>query len=149
MKKVIVVVVFVVASLYSQDVVAQRQVGGMASNKAKSEEMMNTRLQMIKNELKLTDKQFVAFEPIYREYRKTLGRVSNQKHARVKKEDITNQNALKIISVRLSNTINVASVKQQYLWHFADVLEPVQINKLYNLEDRLAKEARKMIHQRK
>ena len=73
-----------------------------------------------------------------------MGRVSD-KGARIRKEDLTNENVLKVMSIRLSNTINTASVKQKYLWIFAEIIEPMQIEKLYRIDDRVAKEARKIV----
>ena len=145
MKKMIDVVLFAVLATFAQDVMAQPKKGAANDElKAKSEALMNTRLQMIKDELQLTDEQYAAFEPVYREYRKILTRVSD-KGARVKKEDLTNENVLKVMSIRLSNTINTASVKQKYLWIFAEIIEPLQIEKLYRIDDRIAKEARKIV----
>ena len=145
MKKMIYVVLFAIMAIFAQDVMAQPKRGVVNEEaKAKSEALMNTRIQMIKDELQLTDAQFAAFEPVYREYRKAVGRVSD-KAARVKKEDLTNENVLKVMSIRLSNTINTASVKQKYLWIFAEIIEPMQIEKLYRIDDRIAKEARKIV----
>lgn len=145
MKKMIYVVLFAIMAFFVQDVNAQPQKDVSKDEaKAKSEALMNTRLGMIKDELQLTDAQFAAFEPVYREYRKAVGRVSD-KGARVKKEDLTNENVLKVMSIRLSNTINTASVKQKYLWIFAEIIEPMQIEKLYRIDDRVAKEARKIV----
>lgn len=147
MKKIIFVAVFAIASLFAQDVVAQKKDVKPAESdvKAKSELIMQTRLQMLKDELNLTDAQYQAFDPIYREYRKVLGRVTDNKGARLKKEEITNENALKVVAIRLSNTINTSSVKQKYLWIFAEVLEPLQVEKLYRVEERISKEARKVV----
>ena len=145
MKKMIYVVLFAIMAFFAQDVNAQPQKDVSKDEaKAKSEALMNTRLGMIKDELQLTDAQFAAFEPVYREYRKAVGRVSD-KGARVKKEDLTNENVLKVMSMRLSNTINTASVKQKYPWIFAEIIEPLQIEKLYRIDDRIAKEARKIV----
>ena len=138
MKKIIIVAIFAVASLFVANVTAQPA----HPDKAAVEQIMNTRLEMLKNELKLTDAQYTAFEPVYREYRKVLSRVTD-KSSRVKKEDLTNENALKVISARLSNTINTSSVK--YLFVFAEVIEPLQIEKLYRIDDRISKEARKIV----
>ena len=145
MKKMIYVVLFAIMAFFAQDVNAQPQKDVSKDEaKAKSEALMNTRLEMIKDELQLTDAQFAAFEPVYREYRKAVGRVSD-KGARVRKEDLTDENVLKVMSIRLSNTINTASVKQKYLWIFAEIIEPMQIEKLYRIDDRVAKEARKIV----
>lgn len=144
MKKIIFVVFFAVASLFVADVTAQQATG----NKVDGDKLMVTRLEMLKNELELTDAQYVAFEPLYREYRKALGRVSD-KGARVKREELNNDNVLKVISIRLSNTINTASVKQKYLWAFAEIIEPMQIEKLYRIDDRISKEARKIVQYQK
>lgn len=145
MKKMIYVVLFALMAIFAQDVNAQsKSEVSKEEAKVKSEALMNTRLGMIKDELQLTDAQFAAFEPVYREYRKAVGRVSD-KGARVKKEDLTNENVLKVMSIRLSNTINTASVKQKYLWIFAEIIEPMQIEKLYRIDDRIAREARKIV----
>ena len=144
MKKIIIVAIFAVASLFVANVTAQPA----HPDKAAVEQIMNTRLEMLKNELKLTDAQYTAFEPVYREYRKVLSRVTD-KSSRVKKEDLTNENALKVISARLSNTINTSSVKQKYLFVFAEVIEPLQIEKLYRIDDRISKEARKIVQYKK
>lgn len=144
MKKIIIVAIFAVASLFVANVTAQPA----HPDKAAVEQIMNTRLEMLKNELKLTDAQYTAFEPVYREYRKVLSRVTD-KSSRVKKEDLTNENALKVISARLSNTINTSSIKQKYLFVFAEVIEPLQIEKLYRIDDRISKEARKIVQYKK
>lgn len=145
MKKMIYVVLFALMAIFAQDVNAQsKSEVSKDEAKVKSEALMNTRLGMIKDELQLTDAQFAAFEPVYREYRKAVGRVSD-KGARVKKEDLTDENVLKVMSIRLSNTINTASVKQKYLWIFAEIIEPMQIEKLYRIDDRIAREARKIV----
>ncbi|MBR0393600.1 MAG: hypothetical protein IIX04_00655, partial [Alistipes sp.] len=91
----------------------------------------------------------VKFEPVYREYRRTIKNVCDNKTARVKREELTNENALKVISARLYNQLNTASVKQKYLLVFAEIIEPLQIEKLYRVDDRLAKEARKVLQYKK
>ncbi len=146
MKKIIFVAMFAFALLFVVDVTAQT---AEKSGKAIAEQTMDTRLKMLKDELKLTDAQYLAFEPVYREYRKVLGRVTDHKLARTKREELTNENALKVVSARLSNTINTSSVKQKYLFIFAEVIEPLQIEKLYRIDDRISKEARKIVQYNK
>lgn len=141
--------VFVLTAMLAQNVFAQENTNKADDAKAKREQLMQTRLNMLKNELNLTDAQFEKFEPVYRAYRKDMSRVVDNKTARVKKEEITNDNALKVITVRLSNNINSSSLKQRYLFLFAEVIEPVQIEKLYRIDDRISKEARKVMQYRK
>lgn len=148
MKKIISIVITIIAMMFVQDVFAQAKPQSDA-DKAKKEQLMQTRLGMLKDELKLTDAQAAKFEPIYREYRKEMSRVVDNKTARTKKEEMTNDNALKVIATRLSNTINTSSLKQRYIYIFAEVLEPLQIEKLYRIDDRIAKEARKVVQYRK
>ena len=148
MKKMISIVITIIAMMFVQDVFAQAKPQADA-DKAKKEQLMQTRLGMLKDELKLTDAQAVKFEPIYREYRKEMSKVVDNKIARTKKEEMTNDNALKVIASRLSNTINTSSLKQRYIYIFAEVLEPLQIEKLYRIDDRIAKEARKVVQYRK
>lgn len=145
MKKFIFVAIFAIVSLFVTDVVAQNT----ESKKAVMEQIMTSRLQMLKSELKLTDAQYAAFEPLYREYRKSLGRVADSKLSRTKPNELTNENALQVVSARLANTINTASVKQRYLLAFAEVIEPLQVEQLYRIDERISKEARKMIKNRK
>lgn len=140
MKKFVFVAIFALASLFVADVVAQ----DVESKKETMEQIMNSRLQMLKSELKLTDAQYAAFEPLYREYRKSLGRVADNKLARTKPEQLTNENALQVVSARLTNTINTASVKQRYLLAFAEVIEPLQVEQLYRIDERISKQARQM-----
>lgn len=142
------IVITIIATMFVQDAFAQAKPQSDA-DKAKKEQLMQTRLGMLKDELKLTDAQAVKFEPIYREYRKEMSRVVDNKTARTKKEEMTNDNALKVIATRLSNTINTSSLKQRYIYIFAEVLEPLQIEKLYRIDDRIAKEARKVVQYRK
>lgn len=148
MKKMISIVITIIAMMFVQDAFAQAKPQTDA-DKAKKEQLMQTRLGMLKDELKLTDAQAVKFEPIYREYRKEMSRVVDNKTARTKKEEMTNDNAMKVIATRLSNTINTSSLKQRYIYIFAEVLEPLQIEKLYRIDDRIAKEARKVVQYRK
>ena len=148
MKKMISIVITIIAMMFVQDVFAQAKPQTDA-DKAKKEQLMQTRLGMLKDELKLTDAQAAKFEPIYREYRKEMSKVVDNKIARTKKEEMTNDNALKVIATRLSNTINTSSLKQRYIYIFAEVLEPLQIEKLYRIDDRIAKEARKVVQYRK
>lgn len=141
--------VFVLTAMLAQNVFAQENTTKSDDAKAKREQLMQMRLNMLKNELNLTDAQFEKFEPVYRAYRKDMSRVVDNKTVRVKKEEINNDNALKIITVRLSNNINTSSLKQRYIFMFAEVIEPVQIEKLYRIDDRISKEARKVMQYRK
>ena len=147
MKKILVLMV-VVATMFAQDVMAQQKPQmteeQRAASKARREQLMQTRLQMLKEELKLTDEQLVKFDPIYREFRKEVQRVTNR-DSRVKRENITNENALKVISARLANQVTTATVKQRYLLIFAEVIEPLQIEKLYRVDQRISREAHKIV----
>lgn len=147
MKKILVLMV-VVATMFAQDVMAQQKPQmteeQRAASKARREQLMQTRLQMLKEELKLTDEQLVKFDPIYREFRKEVQRVTNR-DSRVKREDLTNENALKVISARLANQVTTATVKQRYLLIFAEVIEPLQIEKLYRVDQRISREAHKIV----
>lgn len=150
MKKIFVLLV-AVATMFAQDAFAQQKPqmteAQRAEAKAKREQLMQLRLDMLRDELKLTPEQVAKFDPIYRNYRKEIQRMRNR-DANVKKEDLTNENALKVISARLTNTITTATVKQRYLLIFAEVIEPLQIEKLYRVDDRIAREARKIVKYR-
>ena len=152
MKKIFVLLV-ALATMFAQDAFAQDKPQlteeQKAAAKAKREQLMQTRLELLKTELQLTDEQSVKFEPIYRRYRGEIQRVtSSNKEARIKRDQITNENALKVVSARLANNILTSTVKQRYLWLFADVIEPLQVKKLYDVDEKVSREAHKIMKYR-
>ena len=117
-----------------------------AAERAKREQLMQARLTLLKSELQLNDEQIAKFEPVYRRYRSEVRRVTDlNKEARIKKELITNENALKVLSARLSNNILTSTVKQRYIMLFAEVIEPLKVMKLYRIDEKVTREARKII----
>ena len=152
MKKIFVMLV-AIAAMFAQNVVAQEKQPlteeQKAAAKAKREQLMQTRLELLKTELTLSDEQMAKFEPVYRRYRGEIQRVTgSNKEARIKKEQITNENALKVVSARLANNILTSTVKQRYLLLFADVIEPLQVMKLYNVDEKVSREAHKIMKYR-
>lgn len=151
MKKVFVLLV-AVATMFAQNVFAQQTVDGSEQNsgmKDKREQLMQTRLELLKAELGLTDEQLAKFDPVYRKFRQEIQRVtSSNKEARMKKELITNDNALTVVSARLANQILTSTVKQRYLWIFAEVIQPLQIMKLYRVDEKVSREASKIMKYR-
>ena len=70
------------------------------------------------------------------------------KEARTKKANITNENALKVVAARLSNDIMTTAVKQRYLYLFAETIKPLQVMKLYRVDNRISREANKILKSR-
>ena len=66
----------------------------------------------------------------------------------MKKDQITNENALVVVSARLANDIFTSSLKQRYLLLFADVIEPLQVMKLYRVDEKISREAHKVLKAR-
>jgi hypothetical protein len=152
MKKILVLLVTIV-TLFAQDVFAQNKPQvteeQKAAAKAKREQLMLTRLELLKTELQLSDEQMQKFEPVYRRYRGDIQRVTGaNKEARMKKDQITNENALVVVSARLANDIFTSSLKQRYLLLFADVIEPLQVMKLYRVDEKISREAHKVLKAR-
>ena len=152
MKKIFVVLV-AVATMFAQDVFAQENSKlteeQRSEQKAKREQLMLTRLELLKTELALTDEQFAKFDPVYRKYRMEVQRVTSvNRDARMKKSEITNENALRVVSARLANQILTATVKQNYLFIFAEVLEPLKVMKLYSVDEKVSREAMKIMKYR-
>ena len=152
MKKIFVVLV-AMATMFAQNVFAQEKPqmteAQREAQKVKREEIMKTRLELIKTELTLTDEQFAKFEPVYRKYRAEVQRVTGvNRDARMKKSEITNENALRVVSARLSNQILTATIKQNYLFIFAEVLEPLKVMKLYSVDEKVSREAMKIVKAR-
>ena len=152
MKKIFVLLV-ALATMFAQDAFAQDKPQlteeQKAAAKQKREQLMQTRLELLKTELQLTDEQSAKFEPIYRRYRGEIQRVTgSNKEARIKRDQITNENALKVVSARLANNILTSTVKQRYLLLFADVIEPLQVKKLYDVDEKVSREAHKIMKYR-
>ena len=152
MKKIFVVLV-AIATMFAQDVFAQGNSKlteeQRSEQKAKREQLMQTRLELLKAELALTDEQFAKFDPLYRKYRMEIQRVTSvNRDARMKKDQITNDNALRVVSARLANQILTATVKQNYLFIFAEVLEPLKVMKLYSVDEKVSREAMKIMKYR-
>ena len=152
MKKIFVLLV-AVATMFTQSVFAQEKApltdAQRAEHKAQREQLMQTRLELLKAELTLTEAQWVKFEPVYRKYRMEVQRITSvNRDARIKKENITNENALKVVSARLSNQILTATLKQNYLLAFAEVIEPLQVMKLYRVDEKVSREAQKIMKYR-
>lgn len=152
MKKIFVVLV-ALATMFAQDVFAQDKPQvteeQKAAAKAKREQLMLTRLELLKTELQLNDEQLAKFEPVYRRYRGEIQRVTGaNKEARMKKDQITNENALLVVSARLANDVLTTTVKQRYIMLFADVIEPLQLMKLYKVDEKISREAHKVMKAR-
>lgn len=140
--------VMIVAAAMFVTVSAQTE-GGEAkiSNKERQEQIMQVRLDLLRTELELDEGTFERFAPVYRKFRSDIQRVTTRA-SNVKRENLTNDNALKVVAARLHNQINTASVKQRYLFIFEEVIEPLQIEKLYRIDGRISSEARKIIRAR-
>jgi hypothetical protein len=151
MKKIVVLLV-AVAAIFAQDAFAQKvelTEEQKAAAKEKREQLMQTRLELLKTELNLSDEVMTKFDPVYRRYRDEIRRVTSMnKESRMKKEEVTNENALMVVSARLANQILTATVKQRYLMVFAEVITPLQIEKLYKVDEKVSKEANKIVKQR-
>ena len=154
MKRIFVVLV-AIATMFAQNAFAIEQDKSSMSEeqraaaKEKREQLMQTRLELLKTELGLTQEQFEKFDPVYRKYRQEIQRVTSMnKDARMKKEQITNENALKVVSARLANQIYTSTVKQRYIMIFAEVIEPLQIMKLYRVDEKVSREASKIMKYR-
>lgn len=149
------VVLMAMAMMFAQDALAFTQdnpnmtEAQRAAAKEKREQLMQTRLELLKTELGLNDEQLAKFDPVYRKYRAEIQRVTSMnKDARMKKEQITNENALKVVSARLANQIYTSTVKQRYLLIFAEVIEPLQVMKLYRVDEKVSREASKIMKYR-
>ncbi len=148
MKKIF-ILLLAVTTLLTLDTFAQQKSQSSTEAKAKREQLMQTRLDLLKEELKLTDAQMEKFAPVYRKYRSEVQKVTSaNREARTKKANITNENALKVVSARLANNILTSAVKQRYLLIFAEVIEPMQVMKLYSVDSKISKEASKIMKNR-
>lgn len=104
-------------------------------------DLFNIRMQIIKEELKLSDVQFEKFVPVYREYNKAK-QFNHIKSPKIDMAKATKQQINNIMKIRLDNTINMAQVRKNYILIFENVITPRQVMKLYRVEDDLITRAR-------
>ncbi|MBQ0081545.1 MAG: hypothetical protein KBS95_08385 [Alistipes sp.] len=107
--------------------------------------LLKTRIDMLVKELAIPAEKIQEFGTIYKAYRKDISKVAVHKEAKLRKTEITNDNAAKVITARLMNTIATSSVKQKYINDFIAVIEPLQLEKLYRIDERIARDARKLL----
>ncbi len=147
-----VILLLAIATMFVQDAFAQKTpptAEQKSAAKARREQLMQTRLELLKTELNLTDVQLEKFAPLYKNYRSEIHKVTSMnKEARIKKDQITNENALRVLSARLANNILTSTVKERYLLIFAEVIEPLQIMKLYRIDEKVSREASKLLKAR-
>ena len=110
-------------------------------------ELFNIRLQIIKEELKMSDEQFEKFAPIYREYTKTL-RFNHVRAPRLDWPNASKKEINEMLKARFDNTINTAMVRKNYILIFEEVINPRQLAKLYKIEDKLNARAREEFKKR-
>jgi hypothetical protein len=110
-------------------------------------ELFNIRLQIIKEELKLTDEQYEQFASVYREYHKAM-HFNRVKVAKIDWSKATKQEINTMLKARLDNTINAAMVRKNYILLFEEVIKPRQLVKLYKIEDELSARAREEYNKR-
>ena len=149
MKRVMMLMLLVVATLgvsFAQEPAQEAPAKPQLTEEQKAKmqehrELLNIRLQIIKEELNLSDVQFEKFAPVSREYNKTIQfnriKVAKLDLAKASKHEI---NAM--LKARLDNTINTAMVRKNYILIFEEVIGPRQLVKLYKIEDKLAARAR-------
>lgn len=104
-------------------------------------EILDLRLQIIKEELKLTDEQFEKFTPVYINYDKAI-HFSNAKLTKLDWDSATRKDINEFLKTQLDNTINKAMVRKSYILLFEEVITPKQLCKLYKIEDKLVTRAR-------
>ena len=149
MKRIIMSMLLVVATLgvsFAQEPAQEAPAKPQLTEEQKAKmqehrELLNIRLQIIKEELNLSDVQFEKFVPVYREYSKTI----QFNRVKVAKLDLAKASKYEInamLKARLDNTINTAMVRKNYILIFEEVIGPRQLVKLYKIEDKLAARAR-------
>jgi hypothetical protein len=120
---------------------------GQGAKVQEHRELMNIRLQILKEELKLTDEQYEKFVPVYREYNKSMN-FNRVKVAKINWSNASKQEINTLLKARLDNTINTAMVRKNYILIFEEVITPRQVAKLYKIEDKLSARAREELQKR-
>lgn len=90
-------------------------------------------------QLKLTDEQKEAFIPIYERYneemRQTIGRP--ELHGKHGQRPADSEKAAEMTKARIERQQLAQSVRLKYVDEFATVLDPAQLERLYDVEDQI------------
>lgn len=143
MRRILSIAVLAAALVFSASLAtAQEKNPNQAQNK---EAFFQARLKLIAQEMQLSEETVQKLEPIYRAYRNDIQHAAFHRGAKIRKENVNEQNAHEYLCGRLMNNIATSSVKLKYVQQFEEVITPIQIEKLYRIEDKLGKEARKLL----
>lgn len=139
------IALLVVMALSALSAISVSAQDGNGNNAAAKEEFMQARLKLIYAEFSLSQEQQVKFEQIYRSYRHDVQKAATHRAAKVKKESVTEETAHEYLCAKLMNQISTSAVKLKYVCQFETVLSSMQVEQLYRIDDRIAREAKKML----
>ena len=112
-------------------------------------EMRKIVLQIIRNELKLTDEQFERFAPTYHEYRHNIRSGQTKVSCMSDLDNVSDAEINTMLTAKLDNYIHIAMVRKVDIPIFEKILTPRQIYILYNIDNKLAKQAHDELQRRK
>ena len=111
-------------------------------------ELRATILDLISQELGMTEEQVEQFAPTYFEYRQNIrtGQVKISEPADI--ETASDAEITSLLSANLDNYIHIAMVRKVYVPIFEKFLSPKQVYKLYSIDNSLAKRAKEELQKR-
>ena len=115
-----------------------------------SERYLEAKIREIVFRLHLTDQQKDSFVPIYRRYSEEMRTVVGEPRERRREKQATTEDAVAATKARIERQQAAQAVRLKYVDEFATVLEPDQMNRLYETENQIQQKLlrRKNGHQR-
>lgn len=107
--------------------------------KMTNEERMDMHTQFVVKMLKLDDATATKFTPLFKEYMKENKniRISGSTWKLENKENLTEEEAEKIIKERLEISRKLLNVREKYYAKFSKIITALQIKKIYDMEQQM------------
>lgn len=105
------------------------------------QQFFDAKIREIAYHLQLTDQQKADFTPIYQKYSDEMHEVVGRPEKPTERPANADE-AVAHIKSRLEHQQKALSVRLKYVDEFAKILEPRQLNKLYDVEDQIQKKLR-------
>ena len=109
---------------------------GQEKSEAVNQRYFEAKIRELVYHLNLTDQQKEAFIPIYRRYNDEMRAVVGERK-KPESRPGTSEEAAAVTKARIDRQQQAQSIRMKYVDEFATVLEPDQLNRLYEVEGQI------------
>ena len=116
------------------------------------ERLAQAKLYEIQQRIRLDQKAFEKFSPIYLKYEQEISEINFRKLARLTQDNpdsLTSDEAKQLIIYQLTSARKLIDIREKYFKEFSTVLSPQQIIKIFQTEAEIRKKVAKEMIRRK